>query len=69
MNADQFVKQVYDMGCDSEALDDLVHEVASGIASSINNEGLAGQLEYLKSHGWDEQSILNWLKEGEDDAA
>ena len=69
MTLDQFSNQVQDLGYDSSTLDDLVHEVASCIASNVNNEGIAGQLEYLKEHGWDEQAILNWLKEGEEDVA
>lgn len=63
MTLDQFVDQLRDLDYDCEMLDELVHEVASKIASNVNNEGVTGQVAFLKENGWDEQSILHWLKE------
>ncbi len=34
-------------GLQPEDLDDMVHEMASSIASDINNEGVDGQIKYL----------------------
>lgn len=36
-----------DCGVTEEVLDDVIHEVASEIASSANNEGLRGQIAWL----------------------
>ena len=33
-------------------LDDVVHDVASIIASDANNDGLGAQLDFLFAHGW-----------------
>lgn len=38
-------------GVEAEDLDEAVHDVASTIASEINNAGLAAQVEFLLSNG------------------
>lgn len=43
---------------DEGALDDLVHETASLVASAINNGGYPKQLEYLLLCGIPKESIL-----------
>lgn len=41
----------------SENLDALVHEEASKMASTINNDGKGEQIEYLLQRGWTEDEI------------
>jgi len=36
----------------SEALDDYVHDAASAVASTVNNQGLGHQVGFLAEHGW-----------------
>jgi hypothetical protein len=33
-------------------LDDVIHDIASGVASSINNQGLYEQIAYWAKEGW-----------------
>ena len=42
-------------------LDDLVHDVASSVASNINNQGPDGQLQYLLANGHTVPSVLQYL--------
>ena len=59
-------KRAEESGIQPEDLDELVHEAASSIASSINNDGLASQIEYLIEH-WglaDAQKALEELMKG-----
>lgn len=44
-------------------LDEIVYTVTDGIASSVNNEGFQGQLQFLKEHGWSEDAIAEWLQD------
>lgn len=41
------------------ALDDLVHEAISDMASAINNGGMEGQIDFLKQQGWGDMEIAN----------
>jgi len=52
---------------DSGDLDDIVHEIKSGEAASINNQGIDVQLEYIEeSLGKEETAkLLKGLIEGE----
>jgi len=61
------------LGINCEALDDLVHdaasELASVMASEANNGGLGGQIEFLsKTCGWSDESIRSAMKELEPSA-
>ena len=47
----------------SIALDDLVHDTASQIASEINNGGTEAQLQYLLDNGWTEEHIRTQVLE------
>lgn len=47
-----------------EALDELVHDVASSEATSVNNEGLDAQLKYLQSRGYDIEAVLEAVDDG-----
>lgn len=48
----------------SDELDDLVYDIAQQMASNANNNGIHGQLEFLKVvAGMDEESILEALNE------
>jgi hypothetical protein len=51
------------VGLEDDALDEVIHDIASGHAASVNNEGLAGQIAYLLTElGADEtQRVLNGL--------
>ena len=50
-------------GIESSSLDEIVHNAASEQASSANNEGLDGQIDYLlNTHGWTPQNILDALE-------
>jgi hypothetical protein len=44
---DALVEHAVALGLTDSDLDDLVHDVASHTASAVNNEGIAGQVEYL----------------------
>ena len=45
-----------------EDLDELVHDAAASMASNSNNEGLAGQVEFLKAvAGWRDADIKQAL--------
>ena len=37
-------------GIEAAMLDDLVHEVASSLATEVNNEGIKSQLGFLRSN-------------------
>lgn len=52
---------VIDETSETDELNDLVHDVASQIASDAINAG--DQREFLKSHGWTDEDIRNRLKE------
>ena len=40
-----------ELGLEAEDLDEVIHDIASEIASSINNEGLHGQIAYWAKEG------------------
>ena len=43
-------------------LDEIVHEAASSMASDSNNEGITGQIEFLKAiAGWSDEDIIDTL--------
>lgn len=45
-------------------LDEIVHEAASSMASDSNNEGVRGQLEFLKIiAGWSDEDIIDTLSQ------
>ena len=47
-----------------EDLDDLVHDAASSMASNSNNEGLSGQIDFLKIiAGWSDEDIINFIED------
>lgn len=54
----------------TEALDGLVHDVASKHASNINNQGHEAQIKYLLENGITDQDMIESLPEagGDEDA-
>ena len=45
-----------------EDLDDILHNAASSMASNSNNEGVAGQIDFLKIiAGWTDEEIKEAL--------
>lgn len=49
-------------GVQQEDLDEVVHEAASSMASSANNEGMCGQVAFLRDiAGWSNDDIKNML--------
>ena len=50
---------------ESEALNELIHDVFSQQASALNNAGRADQLEYLRGYWNDDERLLQNLKEYE----
>ena len=52
-------------GIESSMLDELVTDVASGIAYDTNNSGMDAQLEYLKEMGVSETMIIDKLGIGD----
>ena len=44
---ERLIQQAEENGVQPERLDELVHEIASSHAASINNGGLSEQIEYL----------------------
>ena len=48
---------------DEADLDELVHDAAAALASNANNEGITGQIAFLKGiAGWSDDDILNALR-------
>lgn len=47
-------------------LDELVHDVASEIASNVNSLGVTHQLDYLLSNGFTLADIEDWLADCQD---
>lgn len=45
-----------------EALDELIHEVCSQQAASINNGGPEHQVQFLRSQGWEDATIRKQLE-------
>lgn len=60
--AEALVTELDAAGLQDSSLDEMVHDTASSHASSVNNEGMAGQIFYLLTHGWSEQEIKIRLK-------
>jgi hypothetical protein len=48
---------------DDTILDGAVHDQASETASSVNNGGVAAQIEYLLDNGWDKAAILRYVQD------
>lgn len=50
-NADEAIERMVtladEVGADETALDETVHDIASSIASNVNNGGLRSQIEYI----------------------
>jgi hypothetical protein len=45
-------------------LDAACHQAASSLASNANNEGVKGQIDFLRTVcGWSEEEILNATEE------
>ncbi len=60
-----------DRGLTEEDLNEIIHDLASGAAATINNEGLSRQIEYLCAQlGMDQaQAMLNEIPDaGQSDA-
>lgn len=55
--AEDLAGQLHTEGKEAFNLDELVHEVVSGMASGINNEGLEGQITFLRSQGFSDEDI------------
>jgi len=49
--------------CAMDIIDDIVHEVASQMASATSNKGLNAQLEFLNAEGLDDEHVLQHLEE------
>jgi hypothetical protein len=59
MSKSELKKLLLEKGIESANLDDTVHDAASSLASSANNEGIDGQLEFLMEKcGWSSEDIL-----------
>jgi hypothetical protein len=52
------IEKLRQMGISADDLDDLVHKVASKMASEANQSGLKGQCEFLLQAGLNEENIL-----------
>ncbi len=51
------------LGADCETLDSIVHDAASKIASSVNNNGMSAQVRFLKTqYNMSEDEILDAVK-------
>ena len=68
---DRLARLVTDLGLADEDLDEVVHDVASGIASEVNNGGVSSQIEYLVGQLGREESekSLRRLAGGKGDAS
>lgn len=53
------VRKLEAKGLDAEDLDELVHDAASRLATSVNNSGMDEQVRYLLEEGMTEEEILN----------
>lgn len=70
---DEALKEIMDYADETDtrdecALDERVHDVASSIASTVNNSGFEEQVKFLLTHDGPHDStiedIKNMLKEG-----
>ena len=50
--------QMREAGYDESHLDDMVHEAASHLASTVNNGGMLEQIEFLLQNGFNCSSLL-----------
>lgn len=51
-------------GIESVMLDEVVHDAASQLASSVNNDGMKSQLEFLTVVcGWSDEQVVAVLSE------
>ena len=53
---------IEEKGLGPEDLDGIVHDAAAAMASNSNNEGLSGQIEFLKNAGWSDEDIKQALE-------
>ena len=54
---------IEEKGLGPEDLDGIVHDAAAAMASNSNNEGLRGQIEFLKIiAGWSDEDIKQALE-------
>lgn len=56
--------QMVEGGYDESHLDDMVHEAASHMASTVNNAGMFDQIEFLLQNGFNCSSLLEAKKSG-----
>lgn len=60
-------QKLANLGFTCEDLDSLVHDAANDMASTANNQGMDGQIDFLKIvAGWSEDLILNELRISKD---
>jgi hypothetical protein len=57
-----FKKKLIAAGYTADDMDELVHSAASQHASSVNNEGLEGQVAYLLEQGFTEKDVFDSLE-------
>ena len=54
---------IKEKGLGPEDLDEIVHDAAAAMASNSNNEGLSGQIEFLRIiAGWTDEDIKQALE-------
>jgi len=64
MTKKELQKHLVDHGVESSHLDETCHTTASELASSANNDGLEGQINFLMDTcGWTTENILTSMKE------
>ena len=62
------IDKLEQLGVESWMLDNLVHDAASGLGSQANNEGMKGQINFLKVIcGWTDEAIIEAAKMERDD--
>jgi len=64
MTKKELKKYLEDHGVEANHLDETCHTTASELASSANNDGLEGQINFLiDTCGWSVDNIITAMKE------
>jgi hypothetical protein len=57
-------EQLHKESYEAEHLDGIVHDAASSLATNANNDGLDGQVDFLKTTcGWSDENIMQALRD------
>jgi len=58
----EFIKTLEPEKLDERALDEVVHDTASTLASDANNGGFKDQVAFLLKYGWTAETLIGYIK-------